>query len=67
MIYDTLQRQAAPTQAHRVIDRSPHLFAVLNASIARAHAEGDCRSVDLLLAAKQAVWERHHALLEQGR
>lgn len=67
MIYETLQRQAALAQARTINDRSLQLFAALNALIARMDADGDDRGAELLLAGKQAVWERHHALLEQGR
>jgi hypothetical protein len=45
----------------------PRLFLQINAAISHSHSEGDERTVDLLLAAKQGAIRRHHELLEQGR
>jgi hypothetical protein len=45
----------------------PRVLLLLNGAIAHADAEGDERTVDLLLAAKMAAVRRHHVLLAEGR
>jgi len=47
--------------------KTPRIFRVLTAAIVHADAEGDSRTVDLLLAAKTGAVRRHYALLAEGR
>jgi hypothetical protein len=51
----------------RSVHHNPlRVFQLFNAAIARAHAEGDESTVDLLLVAKMAVVRHYHGLPLMG-